>query len=89
MFTPKMFGGGTDKAEQDLRRALTYFETDQPTAPAPSWGRADAYIWLGQALHKNDRIDDARAAYEKALELQPENGWVRNVLLPSLDRAKK
>ena len=89
MFTPKMFGGGTDKAEQDLRRALTYFETDQPTAPAPSWGRADAYIWLGQALHKNDRINDARAAYEKALELQPENGWVRNVLLPSLDRAKK
>ena len=89
MFTPKMFGGGTDKAEQDFRKALTYFETDQPVTPAPSWGRADAYIWLGQALHKNDKIDEARVAYQKALELQPNNGWVQNVLLPSLDGAKK
>lgn len=89
MFTPKMFGGGTDKAEQDFRKALTYFETDQPAAPSPSWGRADAYIWLGQALHKNDKNDEARAAYQKALELQPKNGWVQTVLLPSLDGAKK
>jgi len=89
MFTPKMFGGGTDRAEQDFRKALTYFETDQPVTPAPSWGRADAYIWLGQALHKNDKIDEARVAYQKALELQPNNGWVQNVLLPSLDGAKK
>jgi tetratricopeptide (TPR) repeat protein len=89
MFTPKMFGGGTDKAEQDLRKALTLFETDQPVAPAPSWGRADAYIWLGQALQKNDKPDEARTAYQKALELQPKNGWVLYVLLPSLDAQKK
>jgi tetratricopeptide (TPR) repeat protein len=89
MFTPKMFGGGTDKAEQDLRKALTLFETDQPVPPAPSWGRADAYIWLGQALQKNDKPDEARTAYQKALELQPKNGWVLYVLLPSLDGQKK
>ena len=88
MFTPKAFGGGTDKAEQHLRKALTLFETDQPVPPAPSWGRADAYIWLGQALHKNGKYDDARAAYQKALELQPKNGWVVYVLLPALDSAK-
>jgi tetratricopeptide (TPR) repeat protein len=89
MFTPKMFGGGSDKAEQDLRKALTFFETDQPVPPAPSWGRADAYIWLGQALQKNDKVDEARATYQKALELQPKNRWVLYVLLPSLDSAKK
>lgn len=89
MFTPKMFGGGTDKAEQDLKKALALFETDQPVAPAPSWGRADAYIWLGQALQKNDKPDEARGAYKKALELQPKNGWVLYELLPSLDAAKK
>jgi len=89
MFTPKMFGGGTDKAEQEFRKALTHFDTEQPVAPAPSWGRADAYIWLGQALHKHGKMDEARAAYQKALELQPKNSWVQNVLLPSLDSSKK
>lgn len=89
MFTPAMFGGGTDKAERDLRKAIERFDTEKPVAPAPSWGRADAYIWLGQALQKNDKPEDARVAYQKALELQPANQWVRRVLLPSLDAVKK
>lgn len=89
MFTPKMFGGGTDKAEQELRKAIALFEADAPAAPAPSWGRADAFIWLGQALQKNGKLDDARAAYQKALELQPGNQWVQRVLLPSLNASVK
>lgn len=88
MFTPTMFGGGTDKAERDLRRALELFDADKAVAPAPSWGHADAYIWLGQALQKNDKPEEARAAYQKALELQPANQWVQRVLLPSLDARK-
>jgi tetratricopeptide (TPR) repeat protein len=89
MFTPKMFGGGTDKAEQDLRKAVTLFETDQATTPNPTWGRADAYIWLGQALQKEEKPADAKAAYQKALEIQPGNQWVLRVLLPSLDKPAK
>ena len=89
MFTPKMFGGGTDKAEQDLRKAIALFETDRPVAPTPSWGRADAYIWLGQALQKEEKIEDARAAYQKALEIQPGYQWVQRVLLPSLSGPAK
>ena len=89
MFTPKMFGGGTDRAEQDLRKAIALFETDRPAAPAPSWGHADAYIWLGQTLQKEEKIDAARAAYQKALELQPGNQWVQRVLLPSLGGSAK
>ena len=89
MFTPKMFGGGTDKAEQDLRKAITLFEADRAVAPNPAWGRADAYIWLGQALQKEEKPADAKAAYEKALEIQPDNQWVRRVLLPSLDKPAK
>ena len=85
MFTPKMFGGGADKAERDLRKAVELFASDNPTPPAPSWGRADAYIWLGQTLQKEDKQEEARAAYRKALELQPGNQWVTRVLLPSLD----
>jgi tetratricopeptide (TPR) repeat protein len=85
MFTPKMFGGGSDKAEKDFKKAVDLFASDHPTPPAPSWGRADVYIWLGQALQKEEKKEEARAAYEKALELQPGNQWVTRVLLPSLD----
>jgi tetratricopeptide (TPR) repeat protein len=84
MFTPKMFGGGTDKAQRDLRKAAELFAVERPVAPEPSWGHADAYIWLGQALQKEEKLDDARAAYQKALELQPTNQWVKEVLIPSL-----
>ena len=89
MFTPKMFGGGTDKAEADLRKAIGLFETDRPAGPAPSWGRADAYVWLGRTLQKEDKTADAKVAYEKALEIQPDYQWVRRVLLPSLSAAKE
>jgi tetratricopeptide (TPR) repeat protein len=87
MFTPAMFGGGTDKAAEYLRKAIALFPDDRPAPPLPAWGHAEAYAWLGQVLHKQKRIDDARAAYAKSLELQPDNGWVKNVLLPALDRA--
>jgi tetratricopeptide (TPR) repeat protein len=85
MFTPKMFGGGSDRAEKDFRKAVELFAADNPKPPAPSWGRADVYIWLGQALQKEEKKEEARAAYQKALELQPGNQWVARVLLPSLD----
>lgn len=89
MFTPKMFGGGADKAERDMRKALELFQAERPVPPAPSWGLADAYIWLGQALQKEDKIEDARAAYQKALELQPQNVWVQQTLIPSLSKPKE
>jgi tetratricopeptide (TPR) repeat protein len=89
MFTPKMFGGGTDKAEQDLRKAAELFATERAVPPAPSWGHADAYIWLGQAMQKDGKIDEARTAYRKALEISPSNAWVKESLLPSLSKPKE
>jgi tetratricopeptide (TPR) repeat protein len=89
MFTPTMFGGGVDKAEEYLRKAILLFPEERPATPLPAWGHAEAYAWLGQVLHKQKRINDARAAYAKSLELQPDNGWVKHVLLPALDRGER
>jgi tetratricopeptide (TPR) repeat protein len=88
MFTPSMFGGGVDKAEEYLNKALALFPNDRPAPSMPAWGYAEAYIWMGQVHKRRDRIDDARQAFKRALELQPDNGWVKHVLLPGLDRAK-
>ena len=84
MYTPSMFGGGLDRARAHLQRALELFATDRPVAPLPAWGEADAYVYLGQVHAKDGRPAEARAAYERALALQPTNAWVREVLLPAL-----
>jgi tetratricopeptide (TPR) repeat protein len=86
IFKPRLFGGGLDKAERDIRRALELFPTDKPASPAPSWGHAEAWAWLGQVLVREERPQEARAAYLKALEIEPEFGWVKYQLLPALDR---
>ena len=85
VFTPGMFGGGLDKAEEKLREAEALFAKESPSKPWPFWGRADVQAWLGQVLAKNGDLDGARAAYEKGLAMEPDHSWIRNVLLPQLD----
>jgi len=89
MFTPGVFGGGENRADEYLNKAITFFTSDKPAPPAPAWGHADAYLWLGRLRQKQGRIADARKAYNTALEIQPENQWVRNVLIPGLERASR
>lgn len=85
LYTPTQYGGGLPVAETQLNRAIQLFATDNPAPPAPAWGKAEAYVWLGQALQKGRRIQEARAAYNNALAIQPVYPWVTYSLLPSLD----
>lgn len=87
-FKPSMYGGGEDKARAILQRALTAFERDTPAPAMPSWGRAEALAWHGQWELKAGRAASARAAYEQALALEPEYGWVKYVLLPAVPAAR-
>lgn len=87
MYTPAMWGGGLDKAHSHLQRAQELFAEDAPAAPMPAWGEADVHIYLGQIHAKQGRLSEARAAYARALVLQPDNLWVRRVLLPTLGRS--
>ena len=84
LHTPSMFGGGADIALESFLTAAALFEEDAPEPPLPAWGRAEVYAWLGQAYAELDRLEDARAAYERALEIEPSYAWVRNALLPAL-----
>ena len=84
IYTPAQYGGGLSIAEGQLKRAIQLFVTDSPTPPDPSWGKAEAYVWLGQALQKQNRPAEARTAYQQALALQPDYPWVTYSLLPAL-----
>jgi tetratricopeptide (TPR) repeat protein len=86
MFKPKMFGGGVDKAEKELLKAIELFANDRPASPLPGWGHAESYAWLGQAYVAQNKFAEARAAYRKTLELDPGNGWVTQLLLPALEK---
>lgn len=83
-FTPSMWGGGKDKARALLARAIAAFAQDAPAAPLPAWGHAEAYAWLGQFERDAGRLDAARAAYDRALALEPRYAWVRSVLRPAV-----
>jgi tetratricopeptide (TPR) repeat protein len=82
--TPPAFGGGADKAEGHLRKAIALFTTDAPAPPAPSWGLGDAWLWLGRSLQEQGKRGEARLAYVRAAELQPWNRWLADVLLPAV-----
>lgn len=87
--TPAMFGGGADKAERLLRRAIELFATESTSKDWPNWGRFDAHAWLGQTLvSKGDRAG-ARAEYDKAMAIAPDSTWLRYVLIPALERTRK
>jgi tetratricopeptide (TPR) repeat protein len=88
MNTPAMFGGGLGKAEEHLKKAIDLYRTDRPQAPHPDWGEAEAHVWLGRVYGKQGKKDLARAEYQKALAIEPNDMWTRTILLPALDRSQ-
>ena len=86
--TPGMWGGDKERAMEGFRRAAALFAEEKPAGPLhPVWGHGEVHAWIGLAHLDRDERDQARAAFEKALEIEPDFGWVRYALLPGLDEA--
>lgn len=85
---PKMFGGGVEKGEPELRRALRLFAAEPNASPLPVWGLVDAHIWLGIALEQQGKYAEARAELQRALALAPGHRWITDQLLPGLDKKR-
>lgn len=68
-YLPPQFGGGLDKALSDLQRA---------TELNPKL--ADAWLWLGIAFRKANRNVEARQAFARSLELNPNRVWTKEQL---------
>ena len=85
--TPEMFGGSKEKGLQGFRRAAELFAREEPIDPIqPVWGHREAYAWIGIAYQDRGELESARAAFEKALEVDKDFGWVKYVLLPELEK---
>jgi tetratricopeptide (TPR) repeat protein len=86
-FTPKLFGGGKDKARTALTKAAQLFrEYKSPSALLPDWGERETWAWLGVIAADADSLDLAKTYYEKALSVDPEYNWVKYRLLPGLEK---
>lgn len=68
-YLPPMFGGGVDAAIADFRQAVEL-----------SPRSADAHLWLGIALRKANRPQEARKSLARAVELNPNRLWARQQL---------
>jgi tetratricopeptide (TPR) repeat protein len=80
--TPALFGGGKEKGFEALKKAAELFDRWK-TADSlqPDWGREQVYAWIGLAHMDRNETILARKAFEKALEINPEYGWVKYVLM--------
>ena len=85
--TPGMFGGSKEKGLQGFQHAAELFAREEPTDPIrPVWGHSRTYAWLGLAYQDRSELALARAAFAKALAINPDFSWVKNVLLPELEK---
>jgi tetratricopeptide (TPR) repeat protein len=68
-YLPQGFGGGLDLAIKDFQKAI---ELDPQNA--------EAQLWLGLALRKQNKNGDARKAFQKAIEMNPSRVWAKQQL---------
>lgn len=83
-FTPSMFGGDTKEAQEAYEKAVKLYEDQNLTKS--NWRYLDALAWLGKVYEKNGEKDLAKSTYEKALAVEPDFGWVKYALLPSISK---
>ncbi|HBY60518.1 MAG TPA: hypothetical protein DEH78_11900 [Solibacterales bacterium] len=68
-YLPPAFGGGVEPAIRDFRKAI---ELD---------GRsAEGWLWLGLGLRKANQNAEARKAFQKAIQLNPNRVWAKEQL---------
>jgi superkiller protein 3 len=68
-YLPAQLGGGSKQAIADFQKAI---ELDPKNA--------EAYLWLALSLRKENRNAEARQAFAKSLELNPNRIWTKQQL---------
>ncbi len=86
LHTPAFFGGGAEKALPLLEAAVKAAEAETPAKDPwqPAWGRSESLGWLAMAQAEAGKQAEAKATCERALALDPKDGFVTERVLPKL-----
>ncbi len=80
--TPALFGGGKEKGFEALQEAAKLFDRWKTSdSLQPDWGREQVHAWIGLAYLERNEIILARKEFERALEINPDYGWVKYALM--------
>lgn len=85
---PAFAGGSKEKAAASFREALRLYEARSGLS-ACNWRYLNTMVLLGQLLEKMDDWQGARDAYRRALRRAPDFEWVRDELLPAVEKKIK
>jgi len=95
LFTPVAYGGSPERAIETYRRMVQAAEAAGSMRPAssalPDWGKPEALMSLSYA-HLSQTAPDLKAADAEAhaaLRLKPEWFYVREILLPQIEAARR
>jgi tetratricopeptide (TPR) repeat protein len=79
MYTPPEYGGGLKSAEEFMKRSIELYEKDAPKPGQPSWGKAEAHVWLGQIYQQMKDPVRAAAEFRTALSIEPDFAWAKSL----------
>ncbi len=83
-YMPAAFGGDKEQAIKYYLIAKAFLETEQKTKG--NWNYLSLLATLGQAYEKVGNLLEAKSVYRKALEIEPEFDWIKNELLPTINK---
>ncbi|MFC2138541.1 tetratricopeptide repeat protein [Bacteroidota bacterium] len=86
LHTPEQFGGSVPKAIEYYLKSIELFEHDSNLL-TNNWQYLNALTWIGIAYDKAGKYPEAVNSFNKALEFEPDFGWIKFVLMP--DTKKK
>jgi tetratricopeptide (TPR) repeat protein len=73
--TPALFGGSRDEAIAAFDATIKNLSKEN--FDATNWGLDEAYIWRGIAYSDAGLVELARASYDEALRIAPDNAWAK------------
>ena len=87
-YTPEQFGGSQEKGIARYKEAIEIFEKEKTELPLPNWGHEVAYGWMGNAYFslKDPNLLKAKEAFDKSLMLRPDFSWVKDTMLPQVEK---
>jgi len=83
--SPEFVGGSKEEALKYFTQSVEAFDNMSERKTEISWGYLDALAWLGIAHSSLGDFKSAINAYNKALEVEPDFGWIKYELLPKAE----